>query len=355
MKSTILFAIAVFALLGCSDKPLQHAPSPLRVTNFEVAQPQTPLSRELIGQVVAAEITPISFRLAGELIELNVKAGDKVKRGDVIAVLDRSKLEQYKKEASNTYDLAQRQLQRATPLFDKGQLSDIEYRELQANLKLAKVDNQYAENRLGYSELIAPFDGMVSAVYKERFESVVAGETIITLYHHDSIYINVPLSFELLAKFTPGKARLDYQPLVSFNNSPSSYPVSLLEYSAEPVSSSRAYEAWFSMPQISPPILPGTSVTLTFDPQAIGMAVQHGFILPYSALQAGSVDKQFYVWKINNGVANRTKVVTSKLTSDGVLVVEGVKQGDVVITSDLEKLREGMAIVSMTSAVAVEK
>lgn len=341
---SLVFAFAV--LSGCNKAETVIEPKPLIINAITLEQPEKPQHRELIGQVVAAEVTPLAFRISGEIVHLEVKPGEVVKKGQVLAILDTTKLKQAQTKARTTFELAQRQFKRAKSLFENEQLSDIEYRELLANLKLAKVNDKLATDQLGYAKLKAPMDAMVSTVSKEAFENVVTGEVVVTLYQHNQVYINVPISFDILAQLNPNKARLDYQPKAFFKSLDQGFPVDLVEYSAEPVSSSRAFEAWYKMPQPIPPILPGTSVTLEFDPSEVGMQVEQGFILPYSALQAGTASSQFYVWKLINGRAQRSQVVTSRLHSQGVLVIQGVRQGDVLLTSDLDKLRDGMAVIA---------
>ena len=63
-----------------------------------------------------------------------------------------------------------------------------------------------------------------------------------------------------------------------------------------------------------------------------------------TAIDAGEQSQSFYVWKLENEQAIRYPINVDQVRGNGALVVSGVEEGDVLINSNLRKLRNGMTI-----------
>jgi hypothetical protein len=95
------------------------------------------------------------------------------------------------------------------------------------------------------------------------------------------------------------------------------------------------------MPQPEQEILPGTSVSVSVDMVAAGITSIDGYNIPMTALQAGSHDGEFFVWKLNGDAVTKVAVTINQVNGEGAIVSSGVAQGDVLVNSSLRKLREG--------------
>lgn len=343
-----LLATSISALLltqGCTTEEVKQTTMPLSVSTLTVSAPIESQHRIFKGQVMPAEQTPLSFRIEGELVSRVVIEGQRVKKGEVLAKLDDRKLRQKLSDAKAQYALAKRQLKRGEEMFARQMVSDAELDELTANMRLARANFQAEQKKQQYSILTAPFDGVISALDKEQFESVTPGETVVSMYQNDQVYVQIQLSDRVLAMLNPDQNQLNYKPLASFSGSNEIYALSYLEHTSEPAPKSQTYEMWLKMPQVTPAILPGTSVNVEVDLLAAGPRAQTGYQVPMPVLQAGSDDGQFYVWKWSDGEVHRTQVDVEFINSDGAIIASGLAEGDVLVSSSLRKLREGQAVV----------
>ncbi|NMU82045.1 biotin/lipoyl-binding protein, partial [Vibrio parahaemolyticus] len=84
------------------------------------------------GQVVAAEQTPIAFRTSGEILQVLVRAGDRVKQGQLLVKLDDSKQKQVLEDTKAKHALALKQHERGKELFERAMISQAELDELMA-------------------------------------------------------------------------------------------------------------------------------------------------------------------------------------------------------------------------------
>lgn len=339
-----LAGLSVTLLTACMPD-IEHRPlNPLVVDTFTVAEATASQFRTFNGQVMPAELTPLAFRLDGEITSLLIKEGDRIKQGQVIAVLDDIKARQKLIDAQARYELALKQEKRGQELRSKKMISSAELDELSANFALAKANLGSAQASMEYMRLKAPFDAVVSSVDKKKHENVSPGEQVVSVYQNGQVYIKIEVSDSVLAMLDPQAQAKNYQPTASFAGHDSSYKVTYLEHTSELHPSSQTYELWLKMAQIDQQVLPGTSAKISVDLAKAGIASYHAHQIPMTSIDSGKRSQDFYIWKLEDGIAHRVAINIDQITGQGALVSSGIAQGDVLINSNLRKLREGMAI-----------
>ncbi|ABE54795.1 Secretion protein HlyD [Shewanella denitrificans OS217] len=352
-KRLISLLLPCALLIACSPEPQVSTKPVLTVTHQVLAAPVTAQYRDFIGQVVPAELTPLSFRIAGEISQVLIKPGEPVTKGQVLIKLDSRKAEQKQADTQAKMVLAQKQLSRARSLVSQQLISQAELDELIANVKLAEINQKLAEAQVKYSVIRAPFSGLVSEVNKENYETVAPSEPVVKLYQSDKIYVKIQLPDVILARFNPEKKETNYKPTLQFANGGTEHQVSLLEYTMQLTAQTQAYEAWFVMPQTTPVTLPGTTATVHIDLIKAGISGELGYQVPVNALDPGMQANQFYVWKLLDGKISKQAVDVVQMSSLGALVINGLNEGDRIVTSHLNQLREGMQVNSTTQEQAL--
>ncbi|WP_028022207.1 efflux RND transporter periplasmic adaptor subunit [Enterovibrio calviensis] len=345
LRTLTVAIVSVLMLSACSqDEKEAVVAQPLYVSTTAIDAPVKNQFRVFKGQVVPAEQTPIAFRTTGEIREVFVKSGDKVVRGQPIAQLDDSSVQQAFNDAKAQYSLASKQLSRSKDLFERSMISEAELDELNANRQLAKAQYELAKNQLKYTQLNAPFSGTISDVFKERFERVQAGESVVDMYQDDKVYVQIELSDNVLAMITPDGRSVQYRPMVTFSGVEGQHQMNYLEHTNEPSQQTGSYSMWLERDQLEQPILPGTTATVAVDMVEAGITAVDGYQVPMTALQAGDNKGRFFVWKLNGNQVNRVEVAVSQVNGDGAIIASGVVEGDILINSSLRKLREGKAV-----------
>ncbi|WKJ90557.1 efflux RND transporter periplasmic adaptor subunit [Methylomonas montana] len=202
------FLLPLMISVGCSDqdKPTPAVSRPLKV--FRIEDTTTVGVMSFAGEVRARIETPLSFRVAGKLLERKVDVGDPVRKGQLLAILD-----------GNDYRLATQSLkaQLASAQADSNFLRDdlARYRELLAQQvisppeferhetayttareRTAALEAQLGQalNQLTYTELHADRDGVVTALAVEAGQVLAAGQAVMTLAQLDEkeIHFDVP-------------------------------------------------------------------------------------------------------------------------------------------------------------------
>lgn len=118
-----------------------------------------------------ADATVIA-KVGGEVRELFAEEGDDVRSGQILARLDGDRLRLEKQQAEANLRKLQRDHQRNVDLKDKGLISEGDFEKIRYEMEALQATYDLATLELGYTEIRAPIDGVIS----ERFIKV--GNTI---------------------------------------------------------------------------------------------------------------------------------------------------------------------------------
>jgi RND family efflux transporter MFP subunit len=201
----------VLALLGgCGEDNQYVAPPPPQVTVAVPAQQPVTLYLEATGNAAAVNTVNLVARVQGFVREINYKDGDEVKKGAVLFVIEpdtyRLKLEQAKAaeaaaqasllqaeaDFARQTELAQRQVASRAALDNATANRD----GARAKLQQAQVDTRLAAINNDYTQVTAPFDGIVTAA-KVSVGEYVGGSSptaLATIVQLDPIYVNFSIS-----------------------------------------------------------------------------------------------------------------------------------------------------------------
>lgn len=205
MAVPAILSLAVFSLAGCGESNTYVAPPPPKVT---VAPPaKKPVTRylESTGNVAAVNTADLVARVAGFVEAIKYEDGATVKKGQVLFVIEQKpyelKVQQAKAAEDNakaTLISAQANYQRQADLVPSGSASKATLDNAlasrdsaQASLNQAMASTKLAENDLAYTQVTAPFDGIVTA----RKVSVGAfvsgtGNPLASIVSTDPVYVN---------------------------------------------------------------------------------------------------------------------------------------------------------------------
>ena len=216
VRHSLVLLVALLAT-ACGEKSGEQTEAvPRPVPVFRVVDANLLAGRALPGQARSAREAMLSFRIAGRIQERRVKTGDQVKEGEILAILDPAPYQaELDRVAANlqraraAYANAASQLDRDRQLLDKGIIAKVRFensdaaaKEAQAEVRSLEAVEQSAKLDLGYTELRAPFAGIISAVFAETFEEVKPQEAVMRLIDPAEIEMIVSVP-ESLISFVP--------------------------------------------------------------------------------------------------------------------------------------------------------
>jgi RND family efflux transporter MFP subunit len=202
----ILLATCFLSACTTEEQPRQEVPRPVRVETM-TAGPKPGLW--LTGTVKTQGHADLSFEVGGVVDKVLVRPGQEVKRGALLAELDRqpSRLKLAQAQAKRWAQLAlieqaKKRLDRSRRLAEDGSLSRKELEQAEADTQAAAAayaveaaSVSLAEREYASSQLIAPFDGRVLSYAVEPHAQISAGQRFIQLVPvgHQEVITQVPI------------------------------------------------------------------------------------------------------------------------------------------------------------------
>lgn len=199
MRGKLVFGLMCAAFIVSCKQPevKETGPRPVKVTK---ALPLNVVEKSFSGVVSPDQFSDLAFKMSGPLINLNVEEGQRVKKGQVVAVLDPLDFRLQYEAKKSSYMTAKSQMERSEKLIKKQAISHQDYESTQASYANAKAAYENAKNILDETKLIAPFDGFIQKKYVENYQKVQAGQGIVCLINPN----------KLLVKFTLPENNMQY-------------------------------------------------------------------------------------------------------------------------------------------------
>ncbi|UCC29631.1 MAG: efflux RND transporter periplasmic adaptor subunit [Phycisphaerales bacterium] len=351
----IVLALATLGLGACKQEPEQPRP-PRRVFAIRVADTSGLTERAFPGRAKAAQEVNLSFRVSGPLIAFPVDVGAVFKKGAVVARIDPQDYETALRTLQGQLEREQARAKRAAQDLerdlniredDPGAISQAAIDRSQqaadsakASVRSIEASVQHAEDRLGYTSLRAPFDGVVVETYVENFETVVAKQPILRLLDPSTIefVINVP---ESLIGYTPYVETINvaFDALAGIQ-----VPATIKEIGKEATQATRTYPVTLAMQQpAGGEILPGMAGQANVSGHLPEEAREAGTEIPATAVFERKGDGDSYVWVIDEAAKtlSRRVVDVGQLSRFGLLIKSGLAPGEWIVTKGVHSLEDG--------------
>ena len=351
--SVALIAILAITLSACGDvsnsQPLNKL---VDVTTFSY-QPATRIM-DYPGRVQARYQTELSFQVEGRLIERLVEVGDVVQKGDLIAVLDAKDYalsnESYsnkKKAAEADLQRAQRDLARAKELRQKKFIGQSELdkainieRAAYAELNVMKAEYAQRVNQHGYTQLLAPADGVVISLSKEVGDVVAPGAAIAMFAWKDGWEFVTAVAEKEINQLSIGQS----VSVTLWAYDDKKYAASVREISPISTINAPSYRVKLSLNEQPNGVKLGMTGHALFSIKEDRVG-----LLPTSAIVKN--DGQMMVMTVDSTTKQvRAKQVTlGQSLADHVSIVDGLKDGQWVVIAGANKIEEGNTVRVLTN------
>ncbi len=160
---------------------------PLKPTTFEHFF-------EASGYVEAVEAAYISPEINGQVKQIYVKEGQRVKKGQELIRLNTSIVENSIKEVETALELAQTIFKKQKALWDKEIGSEIEYLQAKNNVESLESKLATLRSQLDMALITSPFDGIIDEIFVKTGELAIPGVQLMQLVNLSEVFINADLS-----------------------------------------------------------------------------------------------------------------------------------------------------------------
>jgi RND family efflux transporter MFP subunit len=341
-KSTkMLVGFLLLALLAsCGEKataPKAAADEAHPVQVVTVQQENLQRTINAVGTVRYRRETPLGFTTAGKVATVRFEEGDYVKRGALLAALDTTSVGADVSVATAERDRARSEFDRLRSLYADGWITKARYETAEAAVKAADARVRQAGFASGTAQLYAPSGGVVLTRNVQPGQVIAAGTPALILGEGDEGFVfRVPIIDRDASKLRVGMAA-DIS-MESLGSAPVTATISEIDGRANEATGAFTVQFRFAnQPRLRSGQIGTAMIKL---PASDGGSLQ----IPASAL-FGVRTGEGLVYVVDTKSRVETRNVTiERLTDDFVIVSGGLKPGENIVTSGLEKLRTGSKV-----------
>ena len=353
-KSTVVaavtFALVAF-LAACSSSKPANAPAPETVSGVNlitVERATVPDYVEAVGTVRAVQSAQLASQVMGTITTINVREGDRVRRGEVLVSIDAAQQHAAYQSASAglqasdqsiaaadaDYALADATMKRYQMLYDKKSVSPQEYDEVKTRLAAAQARRDAAHagraqaeaavseanTSVGFTRIRAPFDGVVTAKLVDAGTLAAPGVPLLVVDDPSRFRLEVQVDESQIGAVHLGAefpVKID-----ALGNQPISGKVAQVVPAADP--SSRSFTVKIDLPA-NPSLRSGL-----FGRALFPLGQRQAIVVPQSSLlRRGQLDGVYVVG--NDGIVGLRYITLGKPSADGVEVLSGLGNGDRIV------------------------
>lgn len=372
----VVVLLAAAASTGCGGE--KHAPRKVEqlpavsAKVVRVAEETAPDIYEATGTVKARVSSVLAARVMGYIREIRVQAGDTVQPGQVIAVIEAREIDSGLKQAEAARDEARNALpevenaiaaakaqlelaeathRRMKALFDQKSITQQEFDEVEARLRMARANYEMAQARKaqleqkirqaeaavaqasamkGYTEIVAPFRGVVVERKAEPGMLAAPGMPIAVVEQATGYRLEAAVEESRVKSIRPGMA---VEVALDALGQSVQGRVEEIVPALDPGSRSFTVKIGLSAPLLRSGM---------FGRARFAMGEKKVLLVPASAVVRQGQVEQVYV--VEDGVAKARLVTTGAALGDRVEALSGLRAGDAVVAPVPANLRDGSRV-----------
>ena len=343
--------LLVLFVAACSSRETAQTVEPPRPVLSVLVEPRTvEMFGPFTGTIQPRYQSSAGFQIAGRMVTRDVNVGDLVKAGQLLASLDpkltRFSLNSAEADVANaratlinaqaTEDRQKKLLAEATGGTMQAQVdaATANRQTAQAKLDQALANLQKAKEQVGYTELRAEYNGVISSWDAEVGQVVAAGQAVVTIARPDVREAVFDVPAELMGQLQPN-AEFTVSLLTS---SAVSALGKIREITPLAEAATRTQRIRLSLDEPPAAFRLGTTVAVSL-PQNIPPVVE----IPATAVLDDNGKASVWIVTTDDTVALRP-IVIGKRTSATVEVSQGLAKGDRVVTAGIHSLTAGQRV-----------
>jgi membrane fusion protein, multidrug efflux system len=340
MRKAVVFAVMIALLAGCNSPKTEETKGArgIKVKTTTVQSVTNIFSFGYSGTVEASQVIPLSFKTVGTVDKINVEVGDVVRKGQLLATLDDSDLQNIYNTMLAKYQQAEDAYNRLKQVYDEGSLPEIKWVEMKSNFEQAKSSLDLAKNNLDKCKLLAPVDGIVGRRNIEPGQSSISLTLApIELVKIETVLVKISVPENEINRITDGqKAGISVSALDG-----KTYEGTVTNISPVAELMSRTYTVKISVNNTGHELKPGMvcDVRMGFETD---MKI---LVVPAKAVSKDSAGNTYvFVVGADEQTVKKQNITVGRYYDSGIEVKGGLAEGQIIVFEGGEKLSDNSKI-----------
>lgn len=294
---------------------------------------------EIQGNVDTKENLVIYPQYTGTLVSLNVVAGQKVSKGQVLGKIDDGGLGQQVAQLETQLALAKTTFERQKRLWDQKIGSEIQYLQAQTNMVSQQKAVAQIKAQLAKTVITAPISGTLDEIITDKGEVVAPGQGIVRIVNLSNMYISTSVPESYIGKLKVGTP-VD----VELSSLGKTYKGKIRQVANNINPNNRTFGIEVSVPNTDNLLRPNQVAKL----KVIDYTNKNTIVVPTNVIQQDAENNKFVFVAANvNGKTATAKKAIVKTGQSGNNVTEitsGLSANDMIVTEGANAISEGMKL-----------
>ena len=349
---TLILLFFVCVLTACSKQNSNNKQIPEVLVALPIKQKVTKYE-EYTGTVAATQQVNLVARVEGFLESINFNDGQFVKRGDLLFIIQQDSYIEKVKRAQANLDYDNSEYQRQLLMLKENATSQAEVEKYLSKVQVDKADLELAKINLGYTEVRAPFDGLLAA-HQVDVGAVVGSSpmnptVLVAIEAITPVYVNfnintrdaLTLRDELRKMGQAGKKVVGNLPVfVALSNEEGFPHEGILDFVNNSVDTSTGtIQVRAIFPNEDHALIPGFFAKVRV---AIGAPFE-ALTVPNSIVQSDQVG-EFILTVNSQNIVQRNDIKTGPRKGESRAILEGLSENESVIVSGINNARVGAPV-----------
>ena len=286
---------------------------------------------EVVGTVRAKLRATIEAKTGGRIIEMPVVLGQKIKAGELLARLDAPEIKARLDQAEATLQQAERDAKRMASLFNQQAASRADYETADSRYLVAKGVVAEARAMMGYVNILAPFDGVVTRKWVDVGDQAAPGKPLVNIEDPSKFQLEADVPEAIVSRI-----KQDACMTIRVGQSTSDLSGTVAEIAPIADPTSRTFRVKLDVPT-SPGLMSGQFARLI-----VPVGENTSMRVPTSAVvRRGQMEILFAV---ENQHARLHLVKTGRRVNDETEILSGLDSGDSVVVDNPQQLFDGQPL-----------
>ena len=290
---------------------------------------------DVVGTFEARKELSAIAESQGRITNLYIQEGQSISKGKVIATIDDATIQSQLRTAQSSLEKAKKDVERYKNLLDVGAISQTQYEEVQLGMQSQQSNITALEQQIKYTSARAPMSGVVKEVMLEEGSFANAGMQIATIVDISKLNMVVKVDEKDVVKVKPNqKVQIETE---VYHNHTFTGRITQIGVQAD---AARKYEVSIEVANSNKyPLKAGMYGTVSI--QTAQTQIEK-LVIPRKSV-VGSL-KQPQVYLAKDGKATLVDIEVGETIDDNVVVLNGLSDGNQIITTGQINLDDGRAI-----------
>lgn len=315
-------------------EPAKQALAPSEILTSAIQTVNFKTYIDVQGHVDAEENVSISTQMPGMITKINVKPGDEVRKGQVLAETDVNALQQQISDLETNLSLAKQAFQKQENLWKQNIGTEMQYLQAKTNKESLEKKMSAMQEQVRMSKIISPINGTVDAVNIKLAQMVSPGMPAISVVNFSNLTVKADLAESYSSRVKTGNNVTIYFPDI---NDSLNAKIHYASRAIDPLK--RTFYVEIKLPNSSK-YHPNMVAKLKINDYTSAKPV---VTVPIKFVQKNG--NESFVLVEENGVAVKKVITISKEYNGNAQVTDGLAEGDKLIVEGYDMINPGDKVI----------